>query len=513
MYRLLSCVVLFLVTCTSGVTTRDEGRHLPLTILHWNDFHAHNTPYSVTVRDTVAGKDTTYFVGGSATVAGYIDSLRQTLPRVLVLNAGDDFQGSPISSFTLGRSQIELMNIIRPDAMALGNHEFDYGAEPLRENIQITQFPVLCANVWDETNSRTFVAASTITTKNGIRIGLIGLVAPDLPTLVVRDRLQGLKMLDIDSVLRRYIHELQSAGVDLLVVVSHMGIHHDKQAAQKHPEIDIIVGGHDHLTLYEPIRERRTIIVQAGQWGQYMGKLDLTVDIAGDSLYTWSGQLVEMRTADIAPNPLAAKKVAEFEAQVGDMMKEVIGRLTEPWKRSREQTESNIGNWQADAMLAYANADVAFQNNGGIRKDLDAGEITVGDTWGINPFGNHFVTFRVNGVTLRSMIAFQTEVSMREFVQVGGLRYVFDSSQPTGQKLISVEVGGKVLDDRALYTVVTNNYVFSNLEAHFGLRGERFTPTELPDLDRDVFIELVRRERTITPKLDGRIKDIAPKTE
>jgi hypothetical protein len=111
------------------------------------------------------------------------------------------------------------------------------------------------------------------------------------------------------------------------------------------------------------------------------------------------------------------------------------------------------------------------------------------------------------------MIAFQTEVSMREFVQVGGLRYVFDSSQPTGQKLISVEVGGKAFDDRALYTVVTNNYVFSNLEAHFGIPANRFTPTELPDLDRDVFIERVRRERTITPKLDGRITDIAPKTE
>jgi 2',3'-cyclic-nucleotide 2'-phosphodiesterase (5'-nucleotidase family) len=120
-------------------------------ILHWNDFHSQNIP----MRSICA--DTPCYVGGTASLLGLINKFRKEQKNVLVLNAGDDFQGTPVSSLTKGRSQIELMNIINPDAMTLGNHEFDYGRESLEENLKIAKFEIVCANLWDKRKGKLFV--------------------------------------------------------------------------------------------------------------------------------------------------------------------------------------------------------------------------------------------------------------------------------------------------------------------------------------------------------------------
>jgi 2',3'-cyclic-nucleotide 2'-phosphodiesterase (5'-nucleotidase family) len=482
-----------------------------LTLLHWNDFHSYNSPYKITVYDSLSKKDTSYYVGGTATLLGYLNKFRHAYSNVVTFFAGDDFTGTPISPMTKGRSQIELMNIINPTAVTLGNHEFDYGSTILQEHLNIAKYPVLCANVWDEQNNRFFVSPSAIVQVGGMRLGIIGFTPPELPILVVRENLPGLRMLTVDSVLAIQIAQLKKEAVDLIILVSHMGIQHDTTVAAKFRDINVIVGGHDHIPLFTPIRKNRAIIVQAGSNGRWLGKLELVVDVAGDSVYSYSGSLIETRVSDITPDTIAAQKVEELEALVGAEMREVIGELKTPWRRSRGDvnSDSNIGNWQADVMRDYARADVAFQNNGGIRADLPAGPITVGDIMRINPFGNYFVVFSVNGATLRKMIEFQTRVNPREFVQVSGLRYIFDSSKPPGERLIDIEVHGKKIEDNRTYRVVTNNYVFSNLEAHFGVSPAQFQPENLPLLDREVFIERIRQDKQIHSEVDGRISDIA----
>jgi 2',3'-cyclic-nucleotide 2'-phosphodiesterase (5'-nucleotidase family) len=126
-----------------------ESAHLR--ILHWNDFHAHNIPYEVTVTDSTAGTKVAYKVGGAGNFLGYLKQFGKGRSDVAVLNAGDNFQGTPISSLTFGRSQVELLNIINPDAMVLGNHEFDYGLQHLRDDMSIASFPILAANLFDST--------------------------------------------------------------------------------------------------------------------------------------------------------------------------------------------------------------------------------------------------------------------------------------------------------------------------------------------------------------------------
>jgi 2',3'-cyclic-nucleotide 2'-phosphodiesterase (5'-nucleotidase family) len=503
-------LLLLLAICLHSLFAQD-ARLLPLTILHWNDFHSHNEPYRVTVKSATTQRDTSYFVGGAANFLGYLNHYRAQAQHVLSLHAGDEFQGTPVSLYTFGRSQIELLNIIRPDAMVLGNHEFDYGSERLRSYFPLARFPLLSANVFDAKSNKTFGEPTLLFRKGEMSIGVIGVTHPDLETLVIRDSLVGIVMLDPDSVVAHHAADLRMKGADIIIALTHQGWAWDSVMAMKHPSIDVIVSGHDHTPFFKPRKVNRSVIVQAGHGGRYLGKLDLMVDTQGDSIYSYQGRLIENRLGVVPPDSVLAVKVEELEGALRAAMNEVIGTLKTPWQRTtgRERRESNIGNWQTDVMRAYAQADVAFQNSSGIRTSLDAGPITVGDMWRINPFGNFFVVVTVPGSVLRRMLEFQAGVNTQEWCQVSGIRYVFDSRKPMGERIMEVEVGGKPIDDMKSYRVVTNNYVLSNSTAHFGVDLRSYPRESLPKLDRDVFIDAIRQQKIIVSVIDGRVKDLA----
>jgi 2',3'-cyclic-nucleotide 2'-phosphodiesterase (5'-nucleotidase family) len=472
-----------------------------IVILHWNDFHSQNVPFKTICGDTVC------FIGGTANLLGFINRFREEYKNVLVLNAGDDFQGTPISTITKGRSQIELMNIINPDAMELGNHEFDYGKDALEENLKIARFPVLSANLWDKNKGRHFVRPYIIKNIGRVKVGIVGLITPDLFKLVLRENVKGLEILDIDKVTVQYINRLKKDGVDLIIFLTHIGITADSILAERHPDIDIIIGGHSHTPLFEPKVVNGVIICQAGSRGKYLGKLEVIVDIDGDSVYSYSGELVRVISGKVRPDQIALRKVEELESMVDEKFNEVIGKLEVDWVRNF-RGESNIGNWEADVMREFAGTDIAFQNSGGLRKDMPKGDITIRDIWEINPFGNTFVIFEVDGKTLRKMIEHQVS-GKAELMQVSGIRYVFDSSREPGDRVISIEVNGEPLDENKIYSIVTNNWVAEHLYDLFGISGEGIEFKNLNVVDRDVFIEAVRRQGVIRSYVEGRIVDIA----
>jgi 5'-nucleotidase/UDP-sugar diphosphatase len=514
--RSLLVLLLLIGSCTAGSEspTARQPDLAALTILHWNDFHSQNVPFKIVLRDSLRMKDSVYYVGGTANLLGYIKHFRGERSEVAVLNAGDDFQGTPISSMTNGRSQIELMNIINPDAMTLGNHEFDYGLENLEKNLHLARFPILNANIFDKRTGKPFVAPYLVKTFGRVTVGIIGLITPDLPILTMRQHLEGLQMLNYVQVVRKYVAELKKQHVDLIVVLSHMGVdtpkvkpNTDQALADSVADIDVIIGGHSHTALFRPIKQNRTVICQAGTRGRWLGKLDLLVDLSGDSVYSYQSTLIETVLGKVTPDPIAEAKATEFESTVAKELTEVIGTLETDWIR-HSRRESNIGNWAADVMRGFGSADVAFLNSGTLRKDLYAGDITARDIWEIFPFNNHFVTFRVTGTLLRDMIAWQA-AGKAEFMQVSGIRYVYDSSKPDDQRVFSIEVGGKPLDDKTVYTIVTNNYVGGHLHDFFGLREAEIELTPLKGYDHDVFMDAVRQQRRIASKIEGRIVDVA----
>jgi len=502
-----TCFLAYAFWTGKALSRAPEPRLARLTILHWNDFHSQNVPLKVVIRDSIKGRDSTYYVGGTATLLGYIHQLKESREDVAVLNAGDDFQGTPISSITRGRSQIELMNIINPDAMTLGNHEFDYGLQNLENDLSLAHFPVLNANIFDERSGKNFRGPYLVKTFGNVRVGIIGLIAPDLPILTMRENLKGLRMLNHVQVTRKYITELKKQHANLIVVLSHIGVDADKALADSVQDIDVIVGGHSHTSLFQPIKRRHTIICQAGTRGRWIGELDLTVDLAGDSVFQYDGKLIETVVGKVVPDPIAAAKVSEFESSVDKELNQVIGTLEVDW-RSEYNHESNIGDWAADVMRAFAETDIAFANSGSFRKDLFAGKITVRDVWEIFPFNNSFVSFRVSGKMLRAMISWQAD-GKGELMQVSGVRYTFDSSKPPGQKVVSIEVNANPVDDDKIYSVVTNSYVGGHLHDFFGA-PERETELSRSDkIDHDLFVDAVKKQKHVSSRVEGRIVDVA----
>lgn len=502
-YRFL--VTSFLLVSLISLGGRVQAQKVPLTILHYNDFHAQNVPMKIPRTDS-AGNRTVVEVGGSAYMKAYIDKFRKEAQNTIVLHAGDDFQGTPISSITKGKSQIELLELIQPDVMTIGNHEFDYGTQNLRQLFPRATISLVSANLFDKSIGAPFLPRYRVLNRGGISIGVIGLAPRDLKGLTLRENVKDLDVLDADQVVRQTIVELKrNFHVNLIVVLSHLGVEEDTALARAVPGIDVIVGGHSHTPLFKPIRIGNTYVVQAGSKGRWLGKLDLVYDMEKSAIVSGSGKLIETMNSGIIPDSIVAAKVAELESLVDAGLNEVIGTLETDWVPAHGPKESNVGNWQADVIRDFCKTDIAFQNNGGIRKGLPAGPITLRDMWEMNPFGNEFSTFSVTGSQLVTMLTTQA-AKEREFCQVSGLKYMYDFSLPK-EKALQIWVDGKPMESEKHYTVSTNTYVAGHLYDIFRLPEKDIEVRAMypVELDRDVFIRRIKTQKRVSSVVEGRI--------
>ena len=236
-----------------------SSKPIPLIFLHWNDFHAQNQPFLIKIE----GEGVT--VGGAAYLAGLLDSLKKEYPHAIALHAGDEFTGTPICSITKGKSQIELLNIIQPDAFTLGNHEFDYGWEILETHLSEAAFAVLCCNVFDSASGQPIASPSIIIERRGVRIGIIGVITRRLAEHVLVDALPGLRVEDPIPIVNQLLDSLEIIS-DIQVALTHHGINEDKRLALTCPRLDVIVGGHQHTELFEPLVEKGNMWAFSGQW-------------------------------------------------------------------------------------------------------------------------------------------------------------------------------------------------------------------------------------------------------
>jgi 2',3'-cyclic-nucleotide 2'-phosphodiesterase (5'-nucleotidase family) len=462
-----------------------------LTILYTNDIHASFLPHEAGwVRSSPKP-----LVGGFGELWWMVDSIRHAKGTVLLLDGGDVMTGTPISEYdykgSKGGALFEMMNLTGYDAWTIGNHDLDISQDNLREHTSIVRFPTVSANLTDSAggfpfNNKRYV----ILEKNGLRIGIIGLMSKDLATLTNTNNLKGLKVASPVEVTQHLIDTLQPL-TDLIMVLSHEGVEDDSTLAASTHGLNIIIGGHSHTRLTTPKYINHVIICQAGSNCENLGQLDIAVD--KKSVADYSGKLITLWSRERKENEIS-KLVAEFGEKIDKEYGEVIGTLQADWKRGRG--ESALGQYVCDAMRESGSAQWGVTNSSGLRKDLAAGPVKKIDIFEILPFRNVLCTFTVKGKDLRAFVTrYAGEIADgRSSVQLTGIHATWKRNGDAVM-LDTLLVAGKPVADGGEYTGATSDFVINQADKYLGFKPENVVYTA--NTMFNVVVDKVRRDKTI----------------
>lgn len=492
-----------------------------LTILHTNDVHDRFEPISqfdgpCDPEDNAAGE----CFGGAARLVTAVDAARDRAgENVLLLDAGDWFQGTLFYQYYKEELIAEVTNALGYDAMAVGNHEFDDGPEVLLEFARAAEYPLLMANadLSGLPQLQGEIAKSTVLDVGGERIGVIGLtpqnndeLASPGPDIVFTDPAEAAQA-EVDA--------LTEDGVTKIVLLSHSGLSVDRGIAESVSGIDLILGGHSHTLMGDmedaegpyPMEVNGVPIAQAYAYGKYLGELRITFDDAGE-VTAIEGAPVLLDAA-VAEDPDMKARIEEAAAPLEEIRSRVVAEAETEIVGVREDCrarECAMGSLIADAMLervADQGIDVALQNGGGIRASIDAGEITMGEVMTVLPFQNTLSTFEVTGATLLAALengVSEIEEGAGRFPQVAGMTFTVDPSAEAGSRISDVTIGGEPLDEDATYGVVSNNYIRNGGDG-YGMFVDAANAYDFgPDL-AEVTAEYMGENSPIAPSTDGRI--------
>jgi 2',3'-cyclic-nucleotide 2'-phosphodiesterase (5'-nucleotidase family) len=474
----------------------------PFTLLFFNDFHAHLEPF-----EAVKGEGE---VGGLARLAGVANAVRAEnaaagVPTFLVI-AGDVLQGTPYSTVYRGEAEFAALNEVGVTAMCLGNHEFDYGQENLRHLIEKADFPVISANVLVEgaAGNGAFTEKTVWLEAGEAKILVIGLTTPETPITTAPRNVVGLTFADPAETASALVNEYE-AQADVFVALTHLGFENDLELARAVPELDVVVGGHTHTLVAEPVAAGNAVVCSAYEYGIYLGRMDLEVADDGGVVVT-DYDLLPVTAASPEVEAVAAV-IDEYKSGLSEKLDVVVGSVDTVLERQAiTERETNFGDFVADVTREAAAAEIALVNAGGVRADLGPGKITLGDVLTALPFGNEIVVLAVPGATLRAAFEYCVREKVGEggFLQVSGIEYAFT----TGRELAEVTVGGEALADDKVYQVALPDFLAEGGDGYAmfaELEGGYKTGLVL----YDVVASALREGRAVPAEPAGRIRVLA----
>ncbi len=458
--------------------------------------------------------------GGLARVSALRKQIMKDSPNTLFLLSGDTISPSVESIKTKGQHMIDAWNNIGLDYATLGNHEFDFGPDELLKRMKESKFQWLAANVTDNKgNSFGGMPPFVIREMDGIKVGIFGILLPDTKTTSKPG--PDVRILGSCETAKRIVPQMRAAGAQVIVALTHLTMREDKQLAHCVPEIDIIIGGHEH-TLLQSLAGRTPIFKMTADARQ-LGRFDLTVDRATGKLQSVDWEVIPVNDT-VAEDPQFAavtEKYKDLLATYNEMVGRTRVRLDARSEANRTG-ETNVGDFVADSLRQATNADVALINGGTIRADTiyEPGPLSKHDVLAILPFGTEVVKIELTGATLRR--ALEHGVSQSEpgeepgrFPQVSGLRFSFETSSPAGSRVKKITVGGQPLDDRKTYTLATNVYLVGGGDGYEMFKGaRRLTKQGESQVDSEILRKAIASApEGINPQVDGRIEWIGRPVE
>ena len=471
-----------------------------LTLLHVNDV------YEISPKK---GK------GGFGQLMTLLERERAKSENSITTFGGDLLSPSLLSGLTKGEQMIELMNAIGVDVAGLGNHEFDFGTDVLKERLAASRFFWLATNTMGADGKPLGGLPPMIMRQVGaLRVGMFSLLTSE--TAHLSSPGGGVSFVPPMEAAEKAVKGLKEQGADFIVALTHLDLAEDRALASKVKGIHVILGGHDHDPM--AIYEGGTLILKAGYDAHYLVAADIQIEKKEGRRGIVVSMLPQWRfisTSGVEPEPKVQAIVAKYEAKLDAELGVEIGKTTVELdsRRSTVRTqESSFGNLIADAMREAVGADVGLTNGGGIRGDriYEAGTtLTRKDVLSELPFGNVTLLMDLSGADLKAALengVGRVEDKAGRFPQVSGMKVVYDPAAPKGRRIVSVMAGGKPLDESAIYKVATNDSMGRGGDGYAALKnGKVVIDASGAKLMASQVIDYIAAKGTIAPAVEGRI--------
>jgi 5'-nucleotidase / UDP-sugar diphosphatase len=466
----------------------------PLTILQINDI------YSTVPIDGA---------GGLARIATLKQNMVAARRTPLLVLAGDFLSPSVASSVFKGEHMVAALNAAGLDMATLGNHEFDFGVDLLIQRMGEARWQWVVSNVIDTNTGKPIGGALpyVVKTFGAMKVGFIGLCLTT--SEISPDRLTHVRLVDPLEAAATYLPELRREGADVIVALTHLAFADDRELAQRFPQIDVIIGGHEHYPI--TVTQDRTLISKAGSDGKFVARIDVNRPVSG--VIQRFFEMIPITSA-LTDEPRTAAVVKSYEDRLGTELNTVIATTRVPLDADTVRlraAETNLGDLVADVMRANAKADIAIVNAGSIRGDrlYSAGPITRRMIIEIHPFGSVICKVAVSGrVVLQALNngVSKLPATAGQFPQVSGLTMRVNPGAPAGSRVSDVRLGGQPLDPEKTYTVALSDYTLAGGDDYsmFAKQPVLIGP-QAGDLIVTALEQYLTEKREIAPMVDGRI--------
>lgn len=471
-------LVLSLLLPTAALADGETDRTFDIRIVHTNDIHA---------RVEEVADDGTL---GMARLAGVIDNYTEGADLDLVLDSGDLFHGQPIATLVQGESVAKLIRACGYDAVTAGNHDWSYGADRLKELCSLADVSMLTGNAIADATDKAFFDEEfyTETVQIGgqeLKVGLFGVFDPSLKGDTAPRNIEALYFTDAAAYANEAADALRAQDCDIVIGLTHT--HNPAGLAAKVGGVDLWLAGHEHIRIDQWVSDADGKDARVVESGYYLYSLSL-IELSGTLDDT--GAVQDLRI-DVTPMDYAAASAYAPSAAVEgvldgihaaqqDKLAEKVGETPETldgvWEDLRID-QQNLGNIIADAYLLETGAAVAFENAGGIRASIKAGDVTYGDIIGVSPYGNYIVTKQITGAELIDILETSLDIGLQSraanasgdydawpdnsgsYLQFGGMTVTWDPDAEKGSRVVSIEMEGRTFREDQKYIVATNNYV------------------------------------------------------
>ena len=475
-----------------------------LTLLHSNDLHG----------DFLAEKVDEKLIGGVSHLSGYVKKVRNEEKNVIYTISGDMFRGSLIDSEFQGLSTIEIMNMLAPDVVTIGNHEADYGLAHMLFIEKCAAFPIINANMYIKYICKRLFNSHYIMEIDGMRVLFIGILTEEVLKNTKSEGVVG-TLIDIqDAVdeIGKICDAYRTEDIDLTVLLTHIGIEEDeKLAAALDPAygVDIIIGGHSHTLLSEPRVVAGIPIVQAAIGTDQIGRFDIMVDMDNNCMDSYTWQCIPITEENCPRDEALEEVVREYKDYTDQKYGRILTRFPRAYTHPRRNMETELGDLLAECMRDQLGVDLVLIGSGSIRLPALGPLVTVKDFMEVFPFADPAYGFRVTGRQLRHMVNYMLreesfiDSEHNEWFQFSkGFCCEFDRGNHT---IISLKMNGKEVAEDDLFTVVMQKFFFDNIGDFLDMPLEEIEkngrPIEVATKAPNVLEEYFKDHESL--KLDG----------